>query len=70
MITRALFVRLEAKTGREEEVESFLSGDVAGSLMEQAPHLLASDPTIERADELMRRHDAAYRSDQLGSYTR
>ena len=24
MITRALFVRLEAKTGREEEVESFL----------------------------------------------
>jgi hypothetical protein len=24
MITRALFVRLEAKTGREEEVEGFL----------------------------------------------
>ena len=24
MITRALFVRLEAKTGREQEVESFL----------------------------------------------
>jgi quinol monooxygenase YgiN len=26
MITRALFVRLEAKPGREEEVESFLRG--------------------------------------------
>ena len=26
MITRALFVRLEAKTGREQEVEGFLRG--------------------------------------------
>ncbi len=26
MITRALFVRMEAKTGREQEVESFLRG--------------------------------------------
>jgi quinol monooxygenase YgiN len=26
MITRALFVRLEAKTGREDEVETFLRG--------------------------------------------
>src|SRR4051812_11580090 len=26
MITRALFVRLEAKTGREQELESFLRG--------------------------------------------
>jgi quinol monooxygenase YgiN len=99
MITLALFVRLEAKTGREEEVESFLraaldaveaedgtplwfalrfgpssfaifdafpddaareahlSGKVASGLMEQAPHLLASDPTIERADVLARKVD-------------
>jgi quinol monooxygenase YgiN len=99
MITRALFVRLEAKTGREEEVESFLraalnavdtedgtplwfalrfgpssfaifdafpddaarqahlSGEVAGSLMEKAPQLLASDPTIERADVLAAKVD-------------
>jgi quinol monooxygenase YgiN len=101
MITRALFVRLEAKTGREEEVESFLraalntvdtedgtplwfalrfgpssfaifdafpddaarqahlSGEVAGSLMEKAPQLLASDPTIERADVLAGKVDVA-----------
>ena len=102
MITRALFVRLEAKTGREEEVESFLraalnavdtevlayeingslcfgpssfaifdafpddaarqahlSGEVAGSLMEKAPQLLASDPTIERADVLVGKVDVA-----------
>ncbi|MEA2180477.1 MAG: hypothetical protein QOG77_3774 [Solirubrobacteraceae bacterium] len=101
MITTALFVRLEAKTGREEEVESFLraalntvdtedgtplwfalrfgpssfaifdafpddaarqahlSGDVASSLMEKAPQLLASDPTIERADVLAGKVDVA-----------
>ena len=29
--------------------EAHLSGEVAGSLMEKAPQLLASDPTIERA---------------------
>jgi quinol monooxygenase YgiN len=94
MVTRGLFVRLEAKTGREEEVESFLrsaldivdnedgttvwfalrfgpstfaifdaflnedarqahlSGQVASSLMEKAPELLAGEPTIERADVL------------------
>jgi quinol monooxygenase YgiN len=101
MITRALFVRLEAKTGREQEVESFLraalntvdtedgtplwfalrfgpssfaifdafpddaarqahlSGEVSGSLMEKAPQLLASDPTIERADVLAGKVDVA-----------
>jgi quinol monooxygenase YgiN len=101
MITRALFVRLEAKTGREEEVESFLraalntvdtedgtplwfalrfgpssfaifdafpddaarqahlSGEVAAGLMEKAPQLLASDPTIERADVLAGKVDVA-----------
>jgi quinol monooxygenase YgiN len=101
MITRALFVRLEAKTGREQEVESFLraalntvdtedgtplwfalrfgpstfaifdafpddaareahlSGEVAGSLMEKAPQLLAGDPTIEHADVLAGKVDLA-----------
>ena len=101
MITRALFVRLEAKTGREEEVESFLraalntvdtedgtplwfalrfgpsslaifdafpddaarqahlSSEVASSLMEKPPQLLASDPTIERADVLAGKVDVA-----------
>src|SRR6188472_1672381 len=101
MITRALFVRLEAKSGREEEVESFLraalntvdtedgtplwfavrfgpssfaifdafpddaarqahlSGEVAGSLMEKAPELLTSDPTIEPADVLATKVDVA-----------
>ena len=86
MITHALFVRMEAKTGREEEVEDFLrsaldpvdaedgtplwfglrlgpstfgifdafpsdeardahlSGQVASTLMEKAPELLAGDP--------------------------
>ena len=94
MITRALFVRLEAKTGREDEVEQFLrsaldivdtedgtplwfalrfgpstfgifdafpdedarethlSGQVAAGLKEQAPELLAQEPTIERIDVL------------------
>ncbi len=101
MITRASFVRLEAKTGREEEVESFLrgalnavdaedgtplrfalrfgpsslaifdafpddaareahlSGEVASSLMEKAPQLLAGEPTIERADVLASKVDVA-----------
>ncbi|WP_445149529.1 putative quinol monooxygenase [Baekduia sp. Peel2402] len=101
MITRALFVRLEAKAGREEEVESFLrgaldavdaedgtplwfavrfgpssfaifdafpddaareahlSGKVAAGLMENAPQLLASEPTIERADVLASKLDVA-----------
>ena len=92
MITRALFVRMEAKTGREQEVEDFLrsaldlvdaedgtplwfglrlgpstfgifdafaddeareahlSGQVAATLMEKAPELLAGEPSIERLD--------------------
>jgi hypothetical protein len=32
---------------------------VAGSLMEKAPQLLASDPTIERADVLAGKVDVA-----------
>jgi quinol monooxygenase YgiN len=94
LITRALFVRREAKTGREQEVERFLrsaleivdtedgtplwfalrfgpstfgifdafpdeaareahlSGQVAAGLKEQAPELLAQEPTIERIDVL------------------
>ena len=106
MITRALFVRLEAKTGREQGVESFLrpaldtvdtedgtqlwfalrfgpssfaifdafpddearqahlSGEVAGSLMEKAPQLPASDPTIERADVPAGKVDVAARQPQ------
>lgn len=94
MITRALFVRMEAKTGREQEVEDFLrsaldlvdaedgtplwfglrlgpstfgifdafpddearethlSGQVAATLMEKAPELLAAEPSIERLDVL------------------
>lgn len=94
MITQALFVRLEAQPGREQEVERFLrraldivdtedgtplwfalrfgpstfgifdafpsedareahlSGEVASGLEEQAPELLAREPTIERIDVL------------------
>ena len=94
MVTVALFVRLEAKTGKEQELESFLSGalplveeepatvawfgirlgpstfaifdafpnedgrqahlsgKVAAALMAKAPELLASPPTIEKADVL------------------
>jgi len=94
MVTVALFVRLEAKPGKEHEVESFLrgglpiveeepatvawfglrlgpstfgifdafpnedgrqahlSGRVAAALMAKAPELLASPPTIEKADVL------------------
>jgi quinol monooxygenase YgiN len=94
MVTVGLFVRLEAKTGMEFEVESFLkeglavvdeeqatitwfalrlgpstfaifdafpdesgreahlSGRVASALMEQAPHLLAQPPSIEKCDVL------------------
>jgi len=101
MITRALFVRLEAKAGREDEVESFLrgaldavdaedgtplwfavrfgpssfaifdafpddaarqahlSGAVAAGLMEKAPQLLSSEPTIEHADVLASKLDVA-----------
>jgi quinol monooxygenase YgiN len=101
MIKLALFVRLEAKTGREQEVESLLrsaldivdtedgtqlwfavrfgpstfgifdafpdedarqahlSGQVASSLMEKAPELLAEEPTIERLDILAGKIDIA-----------
>src|SRR5689334_20837207 len=94
MITRGLFVRLEAETGSEQEVENFLrpaldlvdaeegtplwfglrlgpstfgifdafpdddardahlSGQVASTLMERAPELLADEPSIERLDVL------------------
>jgi quinol monooxygenase YgiN len=99
MINRALFVRLEAKTGREQDVENLLrsaldivdteegtplwfalrfgpstfgvfdafagedardahlSGQVASTLMEKAPELLASEPTIERIDVLVGKID-------------
>jgi quinol monooxygenase YgiN len=92
---------LEAKTGREQEVENFLrsaldivdtedgtplwfalrfgpstfgifdafpdedarqahlSGQVAGSLMEKAPELLAHEPIIERIDVLAGKVDVA-----------
>ena len=101
MLTRALFVRLEAKTGREQEVEDFLrsaldlvdeedgtplwfalrlgpstfgifdafpndeardahlSGQVASTLMEKAPELLAGDPSIERLDVLAGKVDVS-----------
>lgn len=107
MVTRALFVRLEAKTGREREVEDFLrsaldivdtedgtplwfalrfgpstfgifdafpdedarqahlSGQVAASLMEKAPELLAGDPTIERIDLLAAKVDVAALESQV-----
>jgi quinol monooxygenase YgiN len=92
MVTVSLFVRLEAKPGKEEEVAAFLkkglemanaeattllwfalrlgkstfaifdafndetgrqnhlNGPIAKALMAQAPNLLASAPSIERAD--------------------
>ena len=101
MITRALFVRMEAKAGREQEVEDFLrsaldlvdaedgtplwfglrigpstfgifdafpddearqahlSGQVAATLMDKAPELLAGDPTIERVDVLAGKVDVS-----------
>src|SRR3979409_1077716 len=101
MITRALFGRLEAKTGREQEVENLLrsaldivdtedgtplwfalrfgpstfgifdafpqqdareahlSSPVSARLMEQAPELLAHEPTIERIDVLAAKVDVA-----------
>lgn len=94
MLTVSLFVRLEAKPGKEAEVAAFLqqglqlanqetttplwfalrlgpttfaifdafrdeagrqnhlSGPIAKALMAQAPNLLASPPSIERADVL------------------
>lgn len=94
MITQALFVRLEAKPGKEKEVQNFLEtglrlaldetttplwfalklspttfgifdaftdeknrelhlkGPIAKALMENAPHLLATPPVIERIDVL------------------
>lgn len=94
MVKTALFVRLEAKPGKEAEVEAFLrsglplveeepatlawfgirlgpttfaifdafpdeagrdahlSGKVAAALMASAPELLASPPSIEKADVL------------------
>ena len=93
-LTRSLFVRLEAKPGKEDEVAAFLDqglqlanaeattplwlalrlgertfaifdafqdeagrqahldGPIAQALMAQAPHLLASPPTIERLEVL------------------
>lgn len=55
-VTVGLYVRLEAKTGREEEDESgrqaHLAGQVASALKEKGPQLLASEPTIERFDVL------------------
>jgi quinol monooxygenase YgiN len=101
MITCALFVRLEAKTGHEMDVENFLrealdvvdneegtqlwfalrfgpstfgifdafpdsdsrqahvSGQVAAQLMEQAPHLLATEPRLEPADVLAGKVDVS-----------
>jgi quinol monooxygenase YgiN len=94
MLTRGLFVRLEAKPGKEGDVEAFLNqglelanaesttplwfalrlgkrsfaifdsfqdedgrqahldGPIAKALMAQAPHLLASPPSIDRLDVL------------------
>jgi quinol monooxygenase YgiN len=94
MLTRSLFVRLEAKPGKENDVAAFLSqglqlanaeqttplwfalrlgkstfaifdafrdeagrqahldGPIAKALMENAPTLLASPPSIERLDVL------------------
>lgn len=94
MLTQSLFVRLEAKPGKEDEVASFLNqglqlanaetttplwfalrldkstfaifdafrdeagrqthlnGPIAKALMEQAPHLLAVPPVIERLEVL------------------
>lgn len=39
MVTKALFVRLEAKPGKEQEVESFLLGGLP--LVEQEPATIA-----------------------------
>ena len=94
MLTRSLFVRLEAKPGKEKDVAAFLAqglqlaaqetttplwfalqlgpstfgvfdafedesgrqahlnGPIAKALMENAPHMLASAPVIERVDVL------------------
>jgi hypothetical protein len=43
MVKVALFVRLEAKPGKEK---------VAAALMAKAPELLAQPPTIEKVDVL------------------
>ena len=37
MVTRALFVRLEAKTGREEDVEAFLKSALPSSNASRQP---------------------------------
>jgi quinol monooxygenase YgiN len=100
-LTVGLYVRLEAKPGREQELESFLkgalplvydepatllwfavrfgpstfaiidafpdedgrqahlSGKVAAALMENAPELLAEEPSIERFDIMAERLPAA-----------
>ena len=61
MVTVALLVRLEAKPGKEADVDAFpdeagrsahLSGRVAAALGEKASELLAKPPTIERVDVL------------------
>jgi hypothetical protein len=56
MVTLALLVRLEAKLGRESDVEAgrnaHLAGRVAAALGEKASELFAKPPTIERVDVL------------------
>jgi hypothetical protein len=68
MIKQALFVRLEAKSGKEKELAQFLqaglgmadeagrqahlNGPIAQALGANAPKLLAQPPSIERIDVL------------------
>ena len=63
MVTVALWVRLEAKPGREADLEAFLHagatgrsahlmGRIAAALGEHASRLLAAPPAIERLDVL------------------
>jgi hypothetical protein len=51
MIKHALFVRLEAKPGKEKEL-AHLNGPIAQALGANAPKLLAQAPSIERIDVL------------------
>ena len=56
MVSTALYVRLEAKPGKEKDVEgrqqAHLSGRVAAALMAKAADLLAKPPAIEKVDVL------------------
>ena len=60
MIKYALFARLEAKPGKEAEVQQFLeagrqahlSGPIAKALMAKAPDLFAKPPSIEPIEVL------------------